>query len=74
MNALQAVEKLQKYRNQIHALSRIIQYVEGDRDFEDDVYILRGLYDEICAKCHTLATKLESIEIGGDALSKPSEV
>jgi hypothetical protein len=74
MNALQAAEKLQKYRNQIPALSRIIQYVEGDSDFEDDVYVLRGLYDEICAKCQTLETKLESIEIGGDALSKPGEV
>jgi hypothetical protein len=63
MNALEAIERMEKLRNRINALARIVAYMDDDRDFADDIDVLKELQKYAESEYSNLADKLRSVNL-----------
>jgi hypothetical protein len=63
MNALEAGEKIAKLKERRDSLATIIYYMDGDRDYRDEIHVLSEIQDEINADLEKLADKLRAVQL-----------
>lgn len=63
MNAMEAIGRVEKLRNRINALTRVIDYLDDDRDFTDEIDVLKELQRYAESEYSNLADKLRSVTL-----------
>ena len=63
MNAMEAIERIDKLRNRINALERVVSYMDDDRDFRDEMAVLKELQRYAESEYSNLADKLRSVNL-----------
>lgn len=63
MNAMEAVERIEKLRNRIDSLVLIIAYMDDDRDFADELDVLKEIQRDTESEYSNLADKLRSVQL-----------
>lgn len=63
MNALEAGIRLEGLKNRRDSLARIIDYMDDDRDFRDEIHILSEIQAEVEAELAMLEDKLRAVQL-----------
>jgi hypothetical protein len=63
MNALEAGNKIAELKERRDALATIIHYMDDDRDFRDQIYVLSEIKDEVQSDLEKLEDKLRAVQL-----------
>jgi hypothetical protein len=63
MNALEAGNKIAELKERRNALTTIIDYMDDDRDFRDQIYVLNEIKDEVVVDLENLEDKLRAVQL-----------
>lgn len=63
MNALEAFAELNKLTERVNAIHRIRAYLKDDPAFEEEVYVIGALQDELEYEMDKIADKLRTVKL-----------
>ena len=63
MNGIEATYKLSGLKKRFSALSNVIYYLSGDRDYAEDVDILNEIKNEVHTEIESLEDRLRAVNL-----------